>query len=109
MNREWHACSQTNVLACIDYAAHKYAEPVADLERVAWCESRDEPTISNGVDDGLFEFAPATFAATAYGQHWIYSARWNALAAAWAWAHGWGPSYAVRAPYHWSSNQWECV
>lgn len=100
MRREWRACSQTDVIPCIDYAAHKYGQPVQVAEEVAWCESRDEPAASNGRDFGTFQFAPGTFASTPYagkpGGYW--SARWSSLAAMWMW----------RTLGSRGTSQWQC-
>ena len=95
MAREWRACSQTEVIPCIEYAAAKYHQPLPDAERVAWCESRDEPGASNGADFGLFQFAPSTFASTPYARHSYWSARWSSLAAMWMWSVG-------------RRGEWEC-
>jgi hypothetical protein len=88
-------CDNRHVRACIVQAARKYRQSVADALSVAFCESSDDPLASNGTDDGLFQFAPSTFAATPYGAHSIWVARWNSLAAMWAWDHGW-------------KDQWQC-
>jgi hypothetical protein len=66
--------------------------------RVAYCESTDNPRADNHMGDyGLFQFAPGTFAATPYGRHSIFSARYSSLAAMWAWAQK--PSWR---------DQWQC-
>jgi hypothetical protein len=95
MRHEWRTCSQTDVIPCIQYAAAKYGQPLAIAEQVVSCESSDNPLASNGVDFGLYQFLPSTFAATPYRGHSYWSARWSALAAMWAWSHGW-------------QRQWQC-
>jgi hypothetical protein len=97
MNHEWHACSQADPLDCISYAAHKYGQPVALADQVAWCESRDEWWASNGSDFGLWQFAPGTFAETPYGRYSYWSARWSSLAAMWWWSQGSA-----------GTSQWQC-
>jgi hypothetical protein len=90
------SCSNSSPRTCIVQAAQLYHQDVADAEAVAWCESRDEPDADNGHGDyGLYQFATGTFEATPYGRHSIFSARYSALAAMWAWRHGW-------------KDQWQC-
>lgn len=88
MRTDWRTCTQTDVTPCIAYASLKWREPLVDLERVAFCESRDKWNADNGTDEGLFQFAPSTFASTPYAKYSIWSARYSALAAAWMWRVG---------------------
>lgn len=98
MSREWRACSQTDVVPCIRYAARKYGQPLGVAERVAMCESTDNPYADNGRGDlGLWQFLPATFNVSPYRDHSYWSARWSSLAAMWWWAKG-----SV------GTSQWQC-
>lgn len=82
-------CSQRQPIRCIRYAAMKYRQPVGDALRVARCESTLNPyAVGYAVHHGLFQFLPSTWRSTPYGGRWIYSSRWNALAAMWMWSVG---------------------
>lgn len=82
-------CSQTRVVPCIRRAALRHRQPFRDLLRVARCESGLDPyAVGFEVHHGLFQFLPSTFASTPYAGRSIMSAKWNALAAAWAWKVG---------------------
>lgn len=91
-----HRCNHS-VTACIDRAAHLHRVSAPMLRGRAWCESRLNPAASNGTHFGLFQFAPSTYATTPYaGRGSIWSAKWNALAAAWMQRVGRG-------------NEWVCA
>ena len=79
-------CSQHRPKGCIEYAV--FVKRIYAwrgwMHRVAMCESRLNPYAHNPSGaSGLFQFLPGTFASTPYRWRWIYSAKWNALAAAW--------------------------
>jgi hypothetical protein len=63
---------------------------------VAWCESRFDPSAMNGQYVGLFQFGPVLWGALPYRRYSRFSAKWSALAAAFAFQHG-------------LSYQWECA
>jgi len=89
-----HRCNH-EVVACIDRAAHLHRVSAAHLRGRAWCESRLDPSASNGSHFGLFQFAPSTYATTPYARRGsIWSAKWNALAAAWMERVGRGNEWA---------------
>lgn len=91
-----HRCNHS-VTACIDRAAHLHRVNASMLRGRAWCESRLDPGASNGTHFGLFQFAPSTYASTPYARRGsIWSAKWNALAAAWMQRVGRG-------------NEWVCA
>lgn len=80
-----HRCNHS-VVACIDRAAHLHRVSAAQLRGRAWCESRMHPWAINGATGaaGLFQFLPSTYATTPYARRGsVFSAKWNALAAAW--------------------------
>jgi len=79
-------CSQARPVPCIRAAAGRYRQPVADMLRVARCESGLDPYNSYAGHFGLFQFLRSTWATTPYRGRWIFSARYQALAAAWAWS-----------------------
>ena len=82
-------CSQTRVVPCIRRAALHYRQSFSDLLRVGRCESGLDPyAVGFGVHHGLFQFLPSTWQTTRYRWRWVYSAKWNALAAAWMWRQG---------------------
>lgn len=69
----------------------------ATLWRRARCESTFNPGAHNRSGaSGLLQFLPSTFRATPYGRLDIYSPYANAMAAGWAFAHGWGNQWACR-------------
>lgn len=96
-------CSQTRVVPCIRYAALRYRQPFRLLMRICRCESGLDPRARNpSGSSGLAQFLPSTWAITPYRDRWIFSARWNALAAAWLLrAQGTSPWLASR--HCWSS------
>lgn len=83
---------------CIEYAALRYHQPVAEMERVAWRESRDEPYARNGPCVGLFQinypgtwagfYRDGRFVRNPYASRSPWSARYSALTAAWMWSNG---------------------
>lgn len=90
-------CSQTRPVPCIRRAALRYGVSFAMLRRKAWCESTLNPyAVGFAVHHGLFQFLPSTWDSTPYGGRWIYSAKYNALAAAWMHARGRGGEWACR-------------
>lgn len=75
-------------------AAIVYGVPRAELDRVAWCESRHRPYARNGSSgaSGLLQFLPSTWASTPFAGLSPFSPYANALAAGWLHARsGWGP------------------
>ena len=82
-------CSQTRVIPCIRRAALHRGQSTSDMVRVARCESTLNPYATNGVHRGLFQFNwPGTWNTTPYSMRDPFSAKWNALAAAWMWEKG---------------------
>ena len=82
------------VKACIWQAAKKYRQPYGDALRVASCESTLNP-YAQGMHLGLFQFLPSTWQTTPYSDKDALKAKWNALAAMWAWSVG-------------RRGEWEC-
>lgn len=79
-------CSQARPVPCIRHAALRFRQPFHDALRVARCESTLNPhAVGFSVHYGLYQFLPSTWATTPYRGRWIFSARWNALAAMWMW------------------------
>jgi soluble lytic murein transglycosylase-like protein len=78
-------CLEGNVAACIHHAAVRWHVSEGLLRRRAWCESRNNPRAYNASSgsSGLFQFIPSTWATTPYARRSIWSAHYNALAAAW--------------------------
>jgi hypothetical protein len=99
--RDRHAttCSQSNVVSCIRDAARKYRVSFPMLLRKARCESGLNPYATNGAHDGLFQFrtaSPSTWGTTPYAGKSYWTAKWNALAAAWMHAQGRGAEWECR-------------
>lgn len=69
-------------------AAAAYGQDAAELYRVMQCESKGDPYADNGVNKGLFQFHPGTFAGTPYGSASIYDGPAQIHAAAWMWSQG---------------------
>jgi soluble lytic murein transglycosylase-like protein len=69
-------------------AAAEYGQDASELYRVMSCESKGDPYADNGVNKGLFQFHPGTFAGTPYGSASIYDGRSQIFAAAWMWSQG---------------------
>jgi len=92
------AAGPCSVPQCIHRAAIRWNVSEAMLRRKAWCESRMNPGAYNASSgsSGLFQFMPSTWRTTPYRWHSIWSARWNALAAAWMHHVGRGGEWACR-------------
>lgn len=77
-------------------AAGKYGQDPSALYRVMSCESKGDPNADNGVNKGLFQFDPGTWANTPWGSQSIYDGHAQVEAAAWMWSQGrkgeWGCS-----------------
>lgn len=69
-------------------AAGLYGQDPGELYRVMSCESGGDPYADNGVNKGLFQFHPGTFAGTPYGSASIFDGRAQIMAAAWMWSQG---------------------
>jgi soluble lytic murein transglycosylase-like protein len=69
-------------------AAEAYGQDATELYRVMQCESKGDPNADNGVNKGLFQFHPGTFAGTPYGSASIYDGPSQIFAAAWMWSQG---------------------
>lgn len=69
-------------------AAEMYGQDAGALYRVMMCESKGDPNADNGVNKGLFQFHPGTFANTPYGGGSIYDGQSQIYAAAWMWSQG---------------------
>lgn len=69
-------------------AAEMYGQDPDALYRVMMCESKGDPGADNGVNKGLFQFHPGTFANTPYGASSIYDGPSQIYAAAWMWSQG---------------------
>lgn len=81
-------CSNQKPRACVwEVIRRKHiGEPEKSwLLRIPACESSWEPELApNGAGaTGLFQFLPSTWASTPYGNHSIYSAKWQSYAASW--------------------------
>lgn len=80
-------CSQSRPRACVELAVRRYrltGWQAAWMRRVPGCESRWSVGAYNPSGaSGLFQFMPGTWATTPYGRRSIWSARWQAHAAAW--------------------------
>ena len=81
-----HRCSQTRPRWCVERAIVTYrlaGWQAAWMRRIPSCESGWNPYARNpSGSSGLFQFLPSTWAATRYARLDIFSAKWNALAAA---------------------------
>lgn len=77
-------------------AAESYGQDAASLYRVMSCESKGDQFADNGVNKGLFQFDPGTWAGTPWGSLSIYDGHAQIQAAAWMWSQGrkgeWGCS-----------------
>lgn len=86
---ERKACARGSVPACISRAAARWHVSEPYMRAIAWCESRFQAgAVEPSGHYGVFQFDRPTFAASPYGRHWIFSPRWNSLAAAWYLARG---------------------
>lgn len=72
----------------LEEAAAAYGQDAAEMYRVMQCESKGDPYADNGVNKGLFQFHPGTFANTPYGSASIYDGRSQIFATAWMWSQG---------------------
>ena len=98
-HRKLYLCTQDRVVNCIRLAARKYNVSFDMLMRKAHCESRLNPHATNGAHDGLFQFRtapPSTWATTPYRNKSVWSAKWNAFAAAWMHSVGRGGEWECR-------------
>jgi hypothetical protein len=85
------------VRACIFQGAKRWRVPYGLLLRRARCESRLNVFAGNPSGaTGLFQFMPSTWASTPYGSRWIYSARWQSMAAAWMHSVGRGGEWTCQ-------------
>jgi hypothetical protein len=76
-------CSSLRFNRCLDRASLTYRVPKGWLYRVSWCESRWQQFARNASGStSYFQFLPSTWATTRYRFRWIYSPRFQALAAA---------------------------
>lgn len=82
-----YRCSQAQPRWCVIRAILTYrlsSWQAAWMHRVARCESGWNPYARNpSGSSGLFQFLPSTFVGTPYARHSIWSAKYQALAAAW--------------------------
>lgn len=74
----------------IRHASKMYGAPYREMLAVSFCESRWNPNAVGAGSHGLFQFLRGTWARTPFGRKYIYSAWWNAHAAAWLWRHDGG-------------------
>jgi len=72
------------------HAARTYGVPYREMLAVSFCESRWNPNAIGNGSHGLFQFLRSTWAHTPFAGRNIYSAWWNAHAAAWLWRHDGG-------------------
>ena len=112
-------CSQDRPVPCIRRAAIHWQVPFRLQLAIARCEAgpRLNPLAVYGsagnrvafsmkwlrerdLSSGLMMFKPSTFKTTPYRRRWILSARWNALAGAWALRH-WGTGPWVSSQTCW--------
>ena len=78
-----------DIVQIITEAADRFDHPVADMLRVASCESRLEPNAVNPTGSyGLFQFVPTTWISTPYAAYSIFDPWASANAAAWMWQNG---------------------
>ncbi len=89
-------CSQRNVIPCIKRAALRWDVDFAMLLRKARCESTLKPYAVGGVNLGLFQFNPGTWAGLPYRRHSPFSAKWSSLAAGYMHARGRGNEWSCR-------------
>jgi len=89
-------CTHGHVRSCIHRAAIHYRQSYGYLLSVAWCESRLNPSATNGQYAGLFQFGPNAWSRAHYSNHSPYQAKWAALAAAYMFSIG-------------HSSEWSCA
>jgi len=88
--------------AIIRAAAARYGADPQQLLRVAWCESRYNPSAYNGIlgASGLFQIIPGTWAANSvragYAGASVWDAYANANVAAWMFARGQAGQWACK-------------
>ncbi|HUQ16881.1 MAG TPA: G5 domain-containing protein, partial [Candidatus Saccharimonadales bacterium] len=88
--------------ALIRAAAARYGADPQQLLRVAWCESRYDPSAYNGIlgASGLFQIIPGTWAANSvragYAGASVWDAYANANVAAWMFARGQAGQWACK-------------
>lgn len=91
-----------DIEAIIRAAAARYGADPQQLLRVAWCESRYNPSAYNGIlgASGLFQIIPGTWAANSvragYAGASVWDAYANANVAAWMFAHGQAGQWACK-------------
>jgi len=91
-----------DIEAIIRAAAARYGADPQQLLRVAWCESRYNPSAYNGIlgASGLFQIIPGTWAANSvragYGGASVWDAYSNANVAAWMFARGQAGQWACK-------------
>lgn len=87
-----HHCQQGHVLSCIHRAALHRHVSYDYMKAISFRESRWRPWARNpsSTASGLFQFLTSTFYGSwnPYRGHSIFSAKWNAMAAALAMAQG---------------------
>lgn len=81
-------CDRGDVRACIRRGGLQHHVSVPYLTKVAWCESRLDPTQVNGRYVGLFQFGKPLWNHLRYRHHSRFSAKWSSLAAALAFHEG---------------------
>ena len=72
------------------HASKMYGVSYWEMRAVSFCESRWNPNAVGNGSHGLFQFLRSTWAHTPFASKNIYSAWWNAHAAAWLWRHDGG-------------------
>lgn len=76
-------CSPHRFHRCLDRASLTYRVPKGWLYRVSWCESRwNQFAYNPSGATSYFQFMRSTWATTRYGNRWIFSPKWQSLAAA---------------------------
>ena len=91
-----------DIEALIRAAAARYGADPQQLLRVAWCESRYNPSAYNNIlgASGLFQIIPGTWAANSvragYAGASVWDAYANANVAAWMFAHGQAGQWACK-------------
>lgn len=85
-------CEQGQPLACIHRASLHWGESFSYMKGIAWRESRWNPAAKNpqSTASGLFQFLNTTWAGSwnPYRSISVFSAKYNALAAAYAMSLG---------------------
>lgn len=91
-----------DIEAIIRAAAARFGADPQQLLRVAWCESRYNPSAYNGIlgASGLFQIIPGTWAANSVRAGFAGASVWDAYAnanvAAWMFAHGQAGQWACK-------------